>query len=224
MSAHNGKTVRCRHDSDDGDDSIDQKPTMLTFEDHGRYVQHLHGKSQDRFGNRLDDRFQQSALRFDCPDCGADHGGDIAIKRLRSGSRLIGCTRYPDCDYSLPLPRRGAIEVTDERCDEHDLPFLVVGDEGDGDEDGDREGDGDATADDRWELGCPICNYREYRARQEGSELQVVGGIGEKTAEKLEAAGVESVRELKRADPDELAGTVDGIIAESVRDWQSAAD
>jgi len=160
----------------------------------------------------------------DCPDCGADHGGDLAVKRLRSGSRLIGCTRYPDCDYSLPLPRRGAIEVTDERCDEHDLPFLVVGDEGDGDEDGDREGDGDATADDRWELGCPICNYREYRARQEGSELQVVDGIGEKTAEKLEAAGVESVRELKRADPDELAGTVDGISAESVRDWQSAAD
>ncbi|PSP53253.1 hypothetical protein BRC74_04680, partial [Halobacteriales archaeon QH_7_68_42] len=84
-----------------------------------------------------------------CPECGGEHDGNLAIKHLRSGSRLVGCTRYPDCDYSLPLPRRGEITVTDEYCDEHGLPALVV----------------DADSDDPWELGCPICNYREYRAR-----------------------------------------------------------
>ncbi len=88
-----------------------------------------------------------------CPDCGEEHDGKLAIKRLRSGSRLVGCTRYPDCDYSLPLPRRGEIEVTDETCEEHDLPHLVV-----------------HSGDEPWELGCPICNYREYQSRQAGSE------------------------------------------------------
>jgi len=72
MSAHNGKTVRCFHDDrDDLDvdiDDTDADPAVLTFEDHGRYVQHPSG-TDDR-GTDLRDRFQQSALRFDCPDCG----------------------------------------------------------------------------------------------------------------------------------------------------------
>ena len=142
-----------------------------------------------------------------CPDCGEDHGGELAIKRLRSGSRLVGCTRYPDCDYSLPLPRRGEIEVTDETCEEHDLPHLRV-----------------HSGDDPWELGCPICNYREFQAREEGSELRTVDGIGEKTAEKLQGAGIDGVDELKSADPDELAADVDGVGPETVRDWQAKAD
>ncbi|KPN29567.1 reverse gyrase [Halolamina pelagica] len=144
----------------------------------------------------------------DCPECGEEEGGELAIKQLRSGSRLVGCTRYPDCDYSLPLPRRGEIEVTDEECEEHNLPHLVV------------HGDDDEP----WELGCPICNYREFQAREANSELETVEGIGEKTAEKLAEAGVEDVEGLKEADPDDLAESVDGVSAGSVRDWQAKAD
>ena len=146
-----------------------------------------------------------------CPDCGegtaVDAGGELAIKTLRSGSRLVGCTRYPDCEYTLPLPRRGEIEVTDEICEEHGLPHLRV-----------------HSGDDPWELGCPICNYREYQARREGSELQTVEGIGEKTAEKLQGAGIDGVDDLKSADPDDLAADVDGIGPDTVRDWQAKAD
>ncbi|MFB6126394.1 MAG: DNA topoisomerase I [Halolamina sp.] len=145
-----------------------------------------------------------------CPDCGEAEGGKLAVKQLRSGSRLVGCTRYPDCEYSLPLPRRGDVEVTDETCEEHGLPHLRV-------EDGDDD-------DDPWELGCPICNYREYQAEQEGSELQTIDGIGEKTAEKLADAGVDDVPALKEADPDEVAADVDGVGVDTVRDWQAEAD
>jgi DNA topoisomerase-1 len=145
-----------------------------------------------------------------CPDCGEEHGGELAIKRLRSGSRLVGCARYPDCDYSLPLPRRGDIEVTDEHCEEHGLPELTIVYP-----DSDRE---------PWELGCPICNYREYQARQGGSELEAIDGIGEKTAEKLKMAEITDVESLKEADPDEVAARVDGVGADRVRDWQAKAD
>ncbi len=143
-----------------------------------------------------------------CPDCGRDHGGQLAIKRTRSGSRLVGCTRYPECDYSLPLPRRGDIEITDQSCDEHGLPRLRVRDGGD----------------EPWDLGCPICNYREYRARQEGSELETVEGIGEKTAAKLKDAGIEDVGSLKEAEPSAVAEVVDGVGPDTVRDWQANAD
>jgi len=142
-----------------------------------------------------------------CPECGGEADGELAIKQLRSGSRLVGCTRYPDCEYSLPLPRRGDIVVTDERCTEHDLPHLRI-----------------ESGDEPWELGCPICNYREFRAREEGSTLQTIDGIGEKTAAKLERAGVTEITDLKSADPDELAGDVDGVGPDTVRDWQANAD
>jgi len=139
----------------------------------------------------------------DCPECGEREGGDLAIKQLRSGSRLVGCTRYPDCEYSLPLPRRGEVEVTDECCEDHDLPELVVHD-----------------GDDPWELGCPICNYQEYQAEQAADDLDDLDGVGERTAEKLQDAGVDSPDDLGDTDPDALADRVQGVSADQVREWQ----
>jgi DNA topoisomerase-1 len=141
-----------------------------------------------------------------CPDCGAEHGGELAIKTLRSGSRLVGCTRYPDCEYSLPLPRNGDIEVTDEICDDHDLPELVV-----------------HNGDEPWELGCPICNYAEYRERTAMRDIEDLDGVGAKTAEKLAAAGIESLDDLRSAEPDSVAGEVQGVSADRIREWQSQA-
>jgi len=140
-----------------------------------------------------------------CPDCHDEEGGELAIKHLRSGSRLVGCTRYPDCDYSLPLPRNGDIEVTDEHCEDHDLPELVI----------------DPDSDDPWELGCPICNYEEYQARNAVEDLEDLSGIGGATAEKLESAGVDSIDALKDVDADTVAGEVQGVSASQVREWQT---
>jgi DNA topoisomerase-1 len=143
-----------------------------------------------------------------CPDCGDDEGGELAVKRLRSGGRLVGCTEYPDCEYSLPMPRRGEAELTGETCEEHGLSELRITDDDS----------------DPWELGCPVCNYREYQARQAGSELEAIDGIGEKTAEKLKQAGIEDVAGLKDAEPDAIAGEIDGVGPDTVRSWQSEAD
>ena len=191
------------------------KPLILEdeCEEHGlREVKMLAGRKTFTHGCpqcKADEADEEEDLVIgDCPECGDDHGGELAIKRLRSGSRLVGCTRYPDCEYSLPLPRRGEIEVTEDRCEEHDLPEIVI----------------DPDSDEPWELGCPICNYREYQAEQHGSELETVSGIGEKTAAKLKTAGVEDVSALKEADPDMLADEVDGVGADTVRNWQANAD
>ena len=159
----------------------------------------------------------------DCPECGEgagsesqrgeggetaeEHGGELAIKKLQTGSRLVGCTRYPDCDYSLPLPRRGDIEVTDERCDEHDLPELVV-----------------HNGDEPWELGCPICNYEEFKQRERKSGLEVIDGIGAKTAEKLAEAGIDTIDDLKDAEVETVADQVNGVSEDRLRSWQAKAD
>jgi len=139
-----------------------------------------------------------------CPECGTEEGGKLAIKRLRSGSRMAGCTRYPECEYSLPLPRNGEITVTDEACADHELPELVI----------------DADADEPWELGCPVCNYRAYRAREAAEELEDIDGIGTATAEKLADAGIDSPQALASADPESVAATVEGVSASRLEDWQ----
>ncbi len=139
-----------------------------------------------------------------CPECGESHGGELAIRRLRSGSRLIGCTRYPDCEYSLPLPRRGEIELTDTDCEDHGLPEIVITD-----------------GDEPWELGCPICNYHEYQAQQAIEELEDLSGVGEATAEKLAAAGIDSPGDLESVDPADIANRVQGVSAQQVESWQA---
>ena len=189
------------------------KPLILesTCEDHDlKEVKMLAGRSTFVHGCPLckSEEAGEGPVLGDCPDCGDDEGGELAIKTLQSGSRLVGCTRYPDCEYSLPLPRRGEIEVLDERCDEHDLPELLV-----------------HNGDDPWELGCPICNYREFQAREaeSGSDLESLEGVGAKTAEKLAAAGVESIDDLVDADPESVADAVDGVSEDRVRNWQAKA-
>ncbi|MFW6436511.1 MAG: DNA topoisomerase I [Halococcoides sp.] len=140
-----------------------------------------------------------------CPECG-EAGGELAIKHLRSGSRLVGCTRYPDCDFSVPLPRRGEIAIDEEdRCEEHDLPAISI-----------HEDD-----DDPWELGCPICNFEAYRAEQAPDELEDLDGVGPATADKLEAEGIESPADLVDRDADGLAEAVSGVSAEQIREWQA---
>ncbi len=189
------------------------EPQVLseTCEEHGlRHVKMLAGRGTFTHGCpqcQADEAdAEEDTVIGACPDCGEADGGELAIKRVRSGSRLVGCTRYPDCDYSLPLPRRGDIEVTDATCEEHDLPELIV-----------------HNGDEPWELGCPICNWEAYQEEKRNS-LQSVKGIGKKTAKKLEDAGIKTVDELKAADPDDVAGTVEGVSASQVRTWKSNAE
>jgi len=58
-SAHAGKTIRCPgHDDDE-----QYCDTELTFPENGRFVSSPQAKEPR-------ERFQSSALRFDCPECG----------------------------------------------------------------------------------------------------------------------------------------------------------
>lgn len=36
----------------------------------------------------------------ECPECGAEHGGEIIVKRTRKGKKFWGCSRYPKCDWA----------------------------------------------------------------------------------------------------------------------------
>ncbi|MCY3832139.1 MAG: type I DNA topoisomerase [Chloroflexi bacterium] len=61
-----------------------------------------------------------------CPQCGADHRGEIVEKRSRKGRVFYGCSRYPDCDYTvwrLPKDLARLDEQTDQAAAKQESVF-----------------------------------------------------------------------------------------------------
>ena len=55
-----------------------------------------------------------------CPD------GDLITRKSKIGKRFVGCSAYPKCTNSYPLPQKGTITPTDEICIECAAPVIVV--------------------------------------------------------------------------------------------------
>ena len=50
----------------------------------------------------------------------------MIIRHSGRGKRFLGCVRYPECDNTHPLPQRGLILPTPERCDRCANPIIKV--------------------------------------------------------------------------------------------------
>ena len=57
-----------------------------------------------------------------CPNC----GGDLIIRTSKNGKRFIGCTGYPDCTVTYPLPQKGTIVKTGKTCSYSGAPIIRV--------------------------------------------------------------------------------------------------
>ncbi|RZN60866.1 DNA topoisomerase I [Methanonatronarchaeum sp. AMET6-2] len=101
-------------------------------------------KNKEEIAESLRTGLQKDKIIGPCPDCGEN----LRIMRSRRGSRFVGCTGYPDCNYSLPLPKRGNLIRTKKTCPDHNLNKLKV----------------TYNKDKKpWTLGCPQCNYDEWQ-------------------------------------------------------------
>ncbi len=58
-----------------------------------------------------------------CPKC----GGKLIIRvSKKSGKQFIGCSNYPKCNVSYPLPQGAKIVKTDKKCEYDGLPIIEV--------------------------------------------------------------------------------------------------
>jgi len=48
-----------------------------------------------------------------CPNC----GGNLVLRKSKNGKRFIGCSNYPKCTTTYPLPQKGAVFFEGEYCD-----------------------------------------------------------------------------------------------------------
>ncbi len=78
-----------------------------------------------------------------CPKCKKE----ILIRKSKTGKRFIGCSGYPECNFSLPLPQKGSIYVTSKYCKDHEVRILKI------------------KGKKPWSF-CPLCNYNEFLRSQ----------------------------------------------------------
>ncbi len=78
-----------------------------------------------------------------CPECGRD----LVIRKSKKG-RFIGCSGYPECRFTLPLPQKGSIYVTSKLCEKHGIKKIKI-----------------RTKKGYWDIGCPYCNYLEWKSK-----------------------------------------------------------
>ncbi|MEM4155890.1 MAG: DNA topoisomerase I [Archaeoglobaceae archaeon] len=88
---------------------------------------------------RLKEGIKKDKVIGKCPNCGKE----IIIRKSKAGKRFIGCSGYPGCNFSLPLPQKGSIYVTAKTCREHEIRILKI------------------RGKKPWNF-CPICNYNEF--------------------------------------------------------------
>ncbi len=170
-------------------------------------------KNKEDISESLRTGLREDKVVGTCQKCGSQ----LMVRRSKRGSRFIGCEGYPDCNFSLPLPKSGQVIVTDKLCEEHGLYHIRI-----------------ITPGRRpWNLGCPNCNFIEWQASQEAEKakrpktprpksITDIAGVGKITAQKLADADIVKVDDLVEADAFELSKTV-GISVKKIKGWQDAA-
>ena len=68
---------------------------------------------------------QERKRRRQLGQCNECEDGTLRIIKS-NGSKFVGCSNYPDCENSFPLPNNGKIESKDETCDECGTPKIKV--------------------------------------------------------------------------------------------------
>jgi DNA topoisomerase I len=193
-------------------------------------------QNQDCIGESLKDGLRTDKIVGTCEKCKSD----LIIRRGHRGSRFIGCSGYPECRFTLPLPRFGSVVVTDKTCEKHGMSHIRIINKGKR----------------PWDLGCPHCNFLEWQAKKalektepsgvearpgknakpaarsakktktaslaKGDGLVKLPGVGPKTLEKLAAAGITTSEDLLGAKTKTLSSKT-GLSEKKILAWKSAA-
>jgi DNA topoisomerase-1 len=69
--------------------------------------------NRDAIGNAIKEALRAQNTLGPCPKCGS---GQLTMIRSWKGKRFVGCSGYPKCRNSFPLPQRGRIDLHPEKC------------------------------------------------------------------------------------------------------------
>jgi DNA topoisomerase-1 len=73
-------------------------------------------------GKEISEALQEQNVVGKCPRC----DNPMLLVRSKWGKRYVRCSKYPGCSKSYPLPQKGKITFTDERCEKCRSPIIVL--------------------------------------------------------------------------------------------------
>lgn len=81
------------------------------------------GPLGQRLGEALVEKERRKNIVGKCPKCSSDLR---IIKSRRTGKIFIGCSNYPNCSTSFPLPQKDGIKTTTRACRACNLPMVSI--------------------------------------------------------------------------------------------------
>ncbi len=143
-------------------------------------------KNEKEIGEKIQKVLSEQNAIGNCPNCGAP----LRMLRSRFGKRFVGCSAYPKCSTTYPLPQKGKIEYTGV-CPECKAPAVKV-----------------ITKGMRpWHLcinmNCPTTKARmeEKAARTEAKTAANASKAEKPTKKKVAKAGAEAAAEKPKRKP-----------------------
>lgn len=79
-------------------------------------------RHEKEIGESIKEALRMQNVIGTCSKCGSD----MVIIKSKKGKRFVGCTSYPQCDNSFPLPQKGRIVPTRKVCEECRSPKVKV--------------------------------------------------------------------------------------------------
>jgi DNA topoisomerase-1 len=79
-------------------------------------------KNKDNIGKKLQEALATRHSVGKCIQC----GGEMLIRSSRRGKRFIGCSSYPNCNLTYPLPQQGKIITTPTTCNTCSAPIVKI--------------------------------------------------------------------------------------------------
>ncbi|MGC8587153.1 MAG: DNA topoisomerase I [Candidatus Micrarchaeia archaeon] len=82
-------------------------------------------RNEQSIGEELMNSFaesQKAEVLGKCPKC----GGDLVVRRSKLNKLFVGCTNWPDCTVTYPLPQKGKIVPTGKVCEICHTPIIKV--------------------------------------------------------------------------------------------------
>jgi DNA topoisomerase-1 len=86
-------------------------------------VMHLLEKSKEDVATEIRNGIKEDRILGTCPQCGSSLR---IVKAKKSKKRFVGCSGYPDCTTTYPLPQTGTIMPTGEICSDCGSPKVRV--------------------------------------------------------------------------------------------------
>jgi DNA topoisomerase-1 len=79
-------------------------------------------QNRDQIGNSIKEALKTQNILGKCNKCGSD----LVVRKSYRGKRFIGCSKFPKCRNSYPLPQNGKLTANGMVCDHCGSPVVEI--------------------------------------------------------------------------------------------------